>query len=241
MDNEIVRSEIDEIRSLRRQAAVWRWCLTLVVLATIVTCISLLVAAGRGLATEGATRDAFTKQLNARLQRDVVPSLQDIGNQALKRVDLTTQLKKLNARAPEVANRSLKELHTLGTDLQKDAQTTLSAQLATVVNGRKAAIGKEFPDITGDDLQNFVSALAEETQNQVGDVTATLFSKHLAVMQDMATDIEAIKAAEGPSAQADMPTWDMAFMIIDVARGDFMTNTGAAPAAPKAPKAGKGK
>lgn len=236
MDNTEIQSVIDEIRTVRRQTAAWRTSLTVVLLAVVVICTFLMWNTVSSLAA-GKNRDEFVQQLTAELQKSIVPSLQDVGKQALQRIDLNKQVSDLNKRAPDVANAAMAELRTLSTNIPEHGKKVLTDKFTSTIQSHSSALQTQFSEVSQDQIEAFMSALTEETQEQLAIATNEMFAEHLDVMNDIVADIDKIEAVEGPAATADIPTWQMALMIVDIARADFTLE---APAKATA-TAGKGK
>lgn len=237
MDNTVVRSEIDELRSVRRQITAWRWVLTVVLFATVLICVNIIADAVSGLARDGERRNQFVQALGAKMQSDVLPSVQEVGTEALRRIDFNKQVSDLNKRTPDVANATVKELNKLTTDIPVIGKKALEDEFKNALEQKADTLAKEFPDYSEEDIKTFLGAMTDETQTQLGEITDTLFAKHFASMENMVADLDKIAASEGNAAKAEIPTWDMIVLIADIARADFDTDTANTNAAP----AGKGK
>lgn len=241
MENRSIQADIDELQAVRRQAAVWRVSLVVILLVVVVSCLVQLRKAATSLVMEGPTRDRFTSQLGEMVKTDIVPLIQDYGSRALKSVDINAQVSKLNARVPDVTNASMEELRTLSTNMPTIGQKVLKAEFEKALNNQMATLQKEFPDADEAKLKDFLGAMTEQTQVELGTVTASLFDPHLEAMNDIIGDLDTIKSTE-KNASADIPTWEMAFLLTDIMRGDFVEGSADVKAAEaKAPKAGKGK
>lgn len=255
MENTGVQSDIVELAAVRRQTKIWQWGLFGILALTVAICLLVLNSAVRSLTSTGQKQDQFVKALGKSMQTVVLPSLQEVGAEAVKSIDFNKEMAQLNKRTPEVSNAAFKEARTLADNIPMKGNKLLNAQFATAMQEQEAALRKEFPDISEEQLKALMSNLANETTTQLRAVTDAVFSQHINAMNNMISDIAKIKTIEGPAAKQDMPTWDMSFMLIDIARADMAqvkaeTTPATAPVvAPKAPaatttkasKAGKGK
>ncbi|HOF87978.1 MAG TPA: hypothetical protein PLZ36_07730 [Armatimonadota bacterium] len=221
MENPDIQAQINEISSIRGQISVWRSALVLIMVLVLVICVGQMWGAVTRLTQAGPTQQQFVDKLTLSTQQDILPQIQDVGTQAWKSIDFNTQVDKLNARAPEVAAAALKEAQTLSTNIPRKGKEIISAQFEKALKQQAAKLTEEFPDVDEEELRAFLGDLAEEAQTQVTDLTDTLFTPHIETMNAIVADIEAIKTLEGPAAKADIPTWEMAFLIIDIARADF--------------------
>jgi hypothetical protein len=250
MDYTTVDAQITEISSFRRQVTAWRIGQILVLTIVIVTCVFQLWSAVAGLTKEGPKRDEFATQVGGSMQDDILPRLQAIGAEAVKSIDFNQQIALLNKRAPDVANATLAESRQLGRNLQQRGQNVLKTQFEQALESKADELQQAFPDVDPEQLTAFLGELTGETQLQVTDVTASLFIPHIESMNTMLDDIDSIKMSEKIPADADLPTWEVAFLFIDIARADFTfdeksTSVTATPNAvtpkAKAPKTGKEK
>ncbi len=233
MENVDVRSQIDELASLRRQARIWRTSLTVLALVYVLVCVLMLYSAVTSLANEGPTQKEFVSQLGSTMQEKILPQVRDVAVEAIHSVNINAEIKKLNARAPEVADAGMKELRSLSTDIPKDGQKIIQQRFKDALDKQQDKLKQDFPGVTAEQLQTLTGALAKETQNQVVSLTDELFSPYIDSTNKIIANVDKIKAEEGAAAKSDVPTWEMAFMIIDIARSDLDIDS--QPAAAQAP------
>jgi hypothetical protein len=222
-ENTGIKSEIEELRALRRQLQIWRPSLVVVLAVVILVSILMLWHGINGLVRQGERQNQFVQQLGERMQKDVLPLAQDVGKEAISGIDFNKEIDKLNARAPEVANAGFKEMRLLGTDNLAIGKKVLNEQFDAALNGRAAMLKQEFPEASEDQIASFLTDFTAETKTQITEYVNTLFTPHITAMNDMMNDLKSIEVAEGPANTADMPTWEMAFLIADIARADFET------------------
>jgi hypothetical protein len=236
MENPDIQSQIAEIESLRRQAKIWRTSLVLILVALIAISVVMPINAAKGLMNPGPKHDQFIQQLGTTVQTDIMPRLQEVGNGASKQ--LTEVIKK---RTPDMANASIKELRLLSQDIPLKGKEILSTQFNTALEGRAAKLKATFPDTDEEQIKQLLVNLGDQTQKQLASITDELFTPHIETMNDIVVDIDAIRSKEKATIGDDMPTWEMAFLIIDIAQADFKEQTIPQTTNIKPAKAGKGK
>ena len=195
-------------------------------------------------------RKALASALGAQVQKDVVPKIQEVGTEVVKTVDFPGQMKKLNAAAPKVGELAMEQARTLAENLPKDGQKILDDKFKAALDHQKDKLKAEFPGITDEQLGELMSNLTTEASAQIGDVTGKLFVKHVDAFNLMMTDIEKIHSTENGVKSDDLPTWDVAYLIMDIMHSDMAqvnadihqatTPPVITPKAPKTKKTGKG-
>jgi hypothetical protein len=212
---------IQELASTRRQNRIWQLSITLLLLILVVGCLLTLRNAAYNLANEGAARDAFVKDLGTRLQRSTLPDIEQMGTQALHEIDFQAEVQKLNRRAPELAQASMQQITLLGKDLPERGKKVFDNTFSAALKQREGKIKAMFPDATPDKVTEVMATLTNEAQTQVGDISGSLFSAHKEALDGIVTDVNRIQLAEAPSTSGEVPTWEMALMIFDIARADL--------------------
>jgi len=221
MENRGSRSEIEEIRALRRQIRIWTPGLVVVLAVVVLVCLLVMWNAVGGLIHQGATQDQFAQKLGDRMENNVMPLVQDVGEEALRSIDWNDQISQLNARAPEVASASLEQLRLLGTNNLAQGKTILTEELDKALQGHEAMLREQFPDASEEQIAGFLADLSRETQVQLAEYVDMLFTPHIEAMNSMTDDLKGIQRSEGPAGTSEVPTWEMAFLIVDIARADF--------------------
>src|SRR5438067_12532901 len=97
------QEQIRTVESLRSQKRRWQLCVTVALVVILVTSLLTLRSAVYGLAYDGPTKTEFVNDLSARLQQNVVPSVQQMGLQAIQEINFQEEAQKLNRRTPEIA------------------------------------------------------------------------------------------------------------------------------------------
>ena len=240
MDPATVQSNIRELEALRAQTRYWRWGISVVLLVTVVTCLVSLRNAMNGLASEGATREAFVQDLSQRMQKDAVPTIEQMGTQALHEINFQAEVQKLNKRTPELAKASLAEVKTFGDDLPARGKKVLDATFGAAIKQHQAKLQAEFPEATPDQLTALMNNLAAEALTQAESVNTELFAEHRKAIDSIMKDFANIQSAGAAEAKGQQPTWDMALLVFDLARTDLkaLDATDSAPA--KGAKSAKG-
>lgn len=234
------RSVIEELRSVRRQVVFWRVSLGIVLAVVVVVCVFQFFNAAHGLVREGAPRDRFVQVLGTRMQDEVLPQVQEVGKEAFTSINFPQEIDRLNQRAPEVADTALKEMRLLATNLPESGKKVVSKEFENALADRAEALQKEFPDYSEEQIKSFLDELNKETQDQLGILMDSLFTGHIDALNGIVASIDDI-AAQTPAAKTDIPTWQMALLILDIARADFTLDAAQAPATPAAATAPAGK
>jgi len=225
MENVDVRSQVDELAAIRRQARIWRTSLTVLAIVYVLVCVLMLRGAVTSLAQEGPTQKQFVAQLGSTMQETIIPQVQDVATEAVHSVNINEEIKKLNTRAPAVAEAGMKELRALSVNIPKSGRTILQTEFKKALENQQNKLKQEFPGVTDEQLKTLMDALTRETQNQVVNITGELFTPYIDSTNNIIANVDKIKASEGAAAKTDVPTWEMAFMIIDIARADFEIET----------------
>ncbi|MHB9024416.1 MAG: hypothetical protein ACYC7E_09605 [Armatimonadota bacterium] len=221
MENESIQAEIAELTSLRRQISIWRSSLVVLAVVIVLVCVLMMRSAVTGLAQQGDKQTQFATLMGTKMQEDILPKLQEVGAEAVRRVDINKQIALLNKRAPEVANASMKEARLLATNVRVKGHKVVSSEFEKALQAQAATLKREFPDATDEQLTQLMDNLVSESKNQIIGITGDLFTPHITAINNIVDDIAVIKAAEGPAASADIPTWEMAFLLVDIVRADF--------------------
>lgn len=221
MDTIAVQTHIQELQTLRAQQRYWQLGIFLTLLFMVLGSLVLLRNAVAGLATEGATQQQFVKDLGNRLQQNAFPTIERMGMQALREVDYGAEVQKLNKRTPEMAQASLQQMKLLGDNLPKQGQKVFDATFARVFKEREGKIKTMFPEATEQQIAQLLTVLTEEAQNQVVAINDTLFTPHKKALDSMVYDLTLIQDSEAGATSGQIPTWEMALTVFDIARADL--------------------
>src|SRR5687768_8389023 len=220
MNSEQVQIQIKELESLRSQMRAWRLAVTLVILVMIIICVGTLINSIYGLTQPGPRQERFVAELSTGLQEGAMPEIQRIGTQTLNSIDFPAEFAKLNARTPELAEASMKELQTLSEGLPQRGEKVLNATFGEMIHSRETKIREMYPDVTEDKVHTLGTNLTEEATVRTAQITQRLFDPHLKSMNAIVEDIIKIQHSEAVNPR-EVPTWQMALLIFDIARADF--------------------
>ena len=218
-----VKSEISELESLRRRATIWRWGTIVATLAIMLIGVGLMNQAVQNLIRPGAGQDRFVGEVNANLQRNVVPGLQTLATQTLTESQPIVQeeVGKLNKRVPEVADVAMKQFRMLQTELPESGSKILNETFGKVLSERKAKIKEMYPDATDAQIDQFMTNLSEQGTQSMTNVSIRLFDRHIETMSSISDNVDRIQQAEAPNIKDEIPTWQMGLLIFDIARSDM--------------------
>jgi hypothetical protein len=190
-------------------------------LVIVIVCILTLRGAVLGLTQDGPTRQQFVTDLSGRIQKDVVPQIEEMGAQALHEVNYQAAVSALNRRTPELAQASIKQVKQLSDDLPKHGQQILNETFVAELKGRDGKIRAMFPNASEQQVNDLVNALATQAGAQAADVSDALFMPHKKALDGIVEDLTVIQDSEAPRIKNAQPTWEMALNIFDVARADL--------------------
>ncbi|MDR3710710.1 MAG: hypothetical protein P4L33_20615 [Capsulimonadaceae bacterium] len=216
-----VSKEIAELEELRSQIRKWRGGLTLIFAVILAVSLFSMWYAVNGLTNSGERQDQFAAKFTERLQTDIAPQIEDLAQSTLHDIDFQPAIKKLNDSAPDLANTSVEQLNLLAKDLPDRGEKVLTEELDSYLKNEEVKLKTEFPEATDAQIANLVTNLTAETNTQVGEVADTLFSPHVAALNDIIVDLSKIETSEAPNIKGEIPTWQMAFLISDIARADI--------------------
>ena len=218
-----VKSDISELESLRRRAAIWRWGTIAAVLLIMLVGVGLMNQAVQNLIRPGAGQERFVAQVNTGLQRNVVPELQTLATQTLTESQPIVQeeVAKLNARVPEVADVAMKQFQLLQTELPESSSKVLNKTFGQMLSERKAKVKAMYPDATDEQIDQFITNLSEQGTQSMTNVSVRLFDRHIETMSAISDNVDQIQRAEAPNIKDEIPTWQMGLLIFDIARADM--------------------
>jgi hypothetical protein len=216
-----VQQQIGELESIRRQTRIWQISISVILLALVVGCVATLRGAAYGLVSEGPQRDKFVTDLSGRLQKNALPTIEQMGTQALHEINWQGEAAKLNRRTPEIAAASETEVKLLGEHLSERGQKVLDETFAAALRQREAKIRGMFPEATPEQLTNIMATLTQEAKDQAADISTSLFAEHKEALDDIVTDFTKIQLAEARHIKGETPTWEMGMLVFDIARDEI--------------------
>jgi hypothetical protein len=222
MENIPVQTEIDELKSIRRQSSIWRLSLFLVTVLFLVICASSLIGAFKGLAKNGEKQKEFVTELGTQMQVDVVPMIRDIAVEARQSVDINKEVATtFRDSAPKMANTAMQELRSLSTNVPENGRRIIMEEFEQAMKQQESTLRKEFPDATPEQLQTVMNNLLKETQVQVAVVSDELFSPYIKSMNNIIVDTDTIRNTVKPPSPDQIPVWEMAFLFVDILRAEM--------------------
>ena len=239
MESATVQANIRELEALRGQTRLWRWGITLALLATTIICLVTLRNAATSLTSDGATKAAFVQDLSDRMQKDALPTIEQMGTQALHEVNFNAEVQKLNKRTPELTQASLAQVKLFGDELPVRGKKVLDATFGTALKQQQTKIKTMFPEATDAQVSTLMTNLTNEAMTQAADINDQLFTQHKQAVDSILKDFATIQTTGASEAKGEAPTWDMALLIFDLARNDLKALTPQDSAAPKSKGAKK--
>ncbi len=224
MQTEPVSKQIQEIEAIKRQKRMWSWGTTGLLLVFVISCILSLRSAVYGLVNEGPTREQFQKKLGDSVQKDALPKIQAYGEEAIRGVDYAGAVKKLNEHTPQMVQATKDQLQALNKDLTDRGNNVFNKTFRAAVEDHDKKIRAMFPDATEEQVKGLMSNLTKEAQEQVADINETLFGEHKKALDSIIADMNAIQRSE-PNISGEVPTYEYALMLFDIAREDLKSLT----------------
>jgi hypothetical protein len=223
MSTETVNQQIQELESLRRQTRRLNLCITLALAVVVVVGVGAIINSFYGLTVSGPKQDEFLKQLNSRLKVEVLPMVRKLADPSLKRLKpaVEAELKRLDARAPEVADAAIRELNTMGTNLPVRAGIILDQTVGKTLQQRDARLHKMFPGVTDKQVLTLLDNIHLEAQDQLLKTGEKLFNPHLNSIQHILADLEKIEKTEAVNIKQEINPWQVAFLFMDVFTQEF--------------------
>ena len=223
MSTETIDHQVQELEGLRRQTRRWNFYITLALAVIVSVGIGAIINSFYGLTVAGPKQDAFLKQLGGRIQTEVLPSMRNLADPAIKRLKpaVETELKRLDARAPDVAEAAIRELNTLGTNLPMRAGIILNQTVGRELQRRDARLHKMFPGVTDQQVLTLLDSIHLEAQDQLLKTGEKLFNPHLNSIQAILADLEKIEKTEAVDPKQEVNPWQVAFLFMDVFTQEF--------------------
>ena len=233
MTSDELQRDIAQIRQLRAQTSRLRFGLTATFI--VITIISSLVlwCSFSNLSQDGPPKQQFVEALTDNMQQNVIPDAIGIGKDAVGQINIQEEFSKLNTRAPDVANAATEQVKLLAKNLPDQTQQTLDSTFDSVMKDREAKLKAEFPQATDEQLASLMTGITGVAHDQVSILTDSLFTPDIDTLNGIVGDLNKIQSEESPS-QAEMPTWQMVFLISDLARSDLSDLQAQADASTKA-------
>lgn len=220
-----VAAQIQDLRRVRREAAIWRYGALLIVVLTVAWTIISLRNSTKALLTPGPAQDQFASSLSTGLQQDVVPSLQSMAGQTLTEMkpQVMEAFQHVQARAPEVADASARELTTLQSDIASRSEQALDATFTQELKSRESRIREMFPNATDAQMQTFVDNMTAMGAQHITSANDRLLAKHMTAMSSIVTDMTRIQDAEKAHIQGDTAPWEFTMGVFDILHDDLKT------------------
>jgi hypothetical protein len=223
MSTEPINQQIQELESLKRQTRRFNLCITLALTVVVLVGVGAIISSFYDLTVSGPKQDEFLKALGGRLQVDVLPMVRRMADPSIKRLKpaVEAELKRLDARAPEVADAAIRELSILGTNLPVRAGIVLDQTVGKELQKRDVRLRKMFPGVTDQQIETLLNNIHLEAQDQLVKTGEKLFNPHLDSIQKILADLEKIEKTEAVNTKQETNPWQVAFLFMDVFTQEF--------------------
>lgn len=225
MKTQDVRSEIQELESLRKQAQFWRIGSVAALLLITVGSLTLMRNSVNGLLQPGPTQEEFSSQLSTKLQNNVVPQMQALASQTLvqMRPEIETQVSKLNTRVPEVSTAFMKEVETLQKGLPQKGEAMLQETLGKMLLGKEGSIKTMFPDATEAKIKTLTENVNNEAAERIMNGRDKLFSRPMQSLNNIVSSLQTIQDTEKVPAASQNADWEMVSSVVDLMHSDMQS------------------
>ena len=218
-----ISQQVQELESLRRQTrrlSIW----TTLALATIVVVgVGAIINSFYGLVRPGPEQDAFLNRLGGELQRDLPPAVEKFAQPSMKRLRpaIEAELKRWDARAPQVMDAALQELNTMGTNLPVRTALILEQTVGKALQQRDQQLRKILPNARDEQMITLLDSIHIEAQDQLLKAGEKAFNPHLNSLQSILANLDKIEKTEPVKGSQEIDTWQVAFLFVDVFGQEF--------------------
>lgn len=221
MEPSTTRGRIQELEGVRKEINLWRGGATAVILITVLGCVGLLYSDGKALITQGRQQQVFVDHLQAGMNANVVPRLQQVASRTLTEMQPVVQKEflALNTRVPELTQASLKQLDELQKSLPERGSKVLDETFSKALNDKEPEIRKMFPDATDDQVKTLFTNLGTVLAARSERVSNELLRPHIDEMQNIHKNLLAIASTDHSAASGG--DWEMGLAVFDVMRDDL--------------------
>jgi hypothetical protein len=218
-----IDQQIEELERLKRQTRRFNLWATVALATIVIVGVGAIVNSFYGLTVAGPKQDAFLAHLGGQMQRNVLPAVQRFAQPAVKRLGpvLEAEMKRLDARAPQVADVALREMSILGTNLPLRTASVLDYTVARELRQRNEQVHKLLPGVTDQQVTALMDSIQVEAQDQLQKTGDKLFNPHLNSIHRILSDLEKIEKTERVDAKQEINPWQVAFLFMDVFTQEF--------------------
>jgi hypothetical protein len=218
-----ISEQIKELEHLRRQTRRVHLYTTLLLAFVVILGVGAIISSFYGLTVAGPKQNAYLKHLGSQLQSEVVPLAKRLADPSIKRLKpvVEAELKRLDARAPEVTGVALKELSLLGTNLTVRSGAVLQQTVGRALQQRDARLRKLLPGASDQQIAALLDNIHLEAQDQLLKSGEKVFNPHLNSIQSILADMEKIEATEPIAATQEINPWQVAYLFMDVFTQEF--------------------
>lgn len=213
---------IQELERVRKQINLWRSGSAGVIVLTMAICVGLLWSDARALAAEGPTQQVFIDNLQAGLNENVVPRLQEVASHQLTGMQPIVQREfvNLNKRVPDLTQASLKQLDELQVSLPARGSKVLDETFDKAFRAKEPEIKTMFPDATEDQVKTFFTNLGTIVSARSEKVADELLRPQMTQMEQIHRNLLAIETSDKKDT-AETNDWEMGLAVFDVIRTDL--------------------
>ncbi len=222
MDSGKEEQQIEQLKNLKRQLRWWKTGLFCAGVLVVVASVGTVHSSVKGLVEKGPRQEQFVKELTTAFKNDVAPLVEDMARQTVNEVrpQIQASFDKVNARLPELAQASLKELDALQANLPKRGEAVLQKSFGEMLAKKESDLQAMFPEATEEQITKLLTNLAASSGEQASAAAVELFGNHHAMLEKIHANLEKMSAKEANLEDTD-PSWEMGLLVLDLFREDL--------------------
>ena len=218
-----ISQQIQELENLRRQTRRFNIWATLALAAIVIVGVGAIIGSFYSLTVSGPKQAEFLQRLGGDLQQQLPPAVQKFAQPSVKRLKpaLEAELRRLDARAPQVVDVALRELNTMGTNLPVRAGIILQQTVGTALHQRDARLRQMLPGTSDAQVITLLDSIHLDAQDQLLKVGEKMFNPHLNSIHSILANLDKIEKTEPVAGKQEINTWQVAFLFLDVFGREF--------------------
>lgn len=222
MDSGKEEQKIKQLKEMKQQLRWWKSGLFFAGVVVAMATIGTVQSSVAGLVEDGPRQKEFVKEMTRAFKSDIAPAVEDLARQTVNEVrpEIQASFERVNARLPELAQASLKELDVLQANLPKRGEAVLQQTFGQMLVKKEAKLLEMFPEATEEQIERLLTNLGDSAGNEAGAAAVELFGRHHEVLQRIHEHLSSMSAKEKNLDSVD-PSWEMGLLVLDLFREDL--------------------
>lgn len=225
MEKGQIETDIRNLERTRREMRWWRAGGALTSLTIVLVCLSMLSSSVRDLTQQGAPQDRYVANLQERLNKDVVPRLQEVASRTITEMQpvVQTEFTRLNTRVPELTQASLKQIDILQKSIPERGEKVLDETLGKALQAQEPKLREMFPTVTDEQVKSLMASLTAMATERGSRLADELLLPHTHRMHSIVEGLRKIQGTEPAPASGEVADWQTGLLILDLVREDLKT------------------